>query len=120
MHPLGCWTAGRQAAKWRRVADAGEPSRDDRPAFQGLQVCLFLYPLLTAPASPCMPPRARRRAIAVLTWSNRQHRFTPVERAVNLYCSRHGYDRLISHRPRLPPDTAKQWEKAPLSATCAG
>ena len=64
-----------------------------------------------------MPPRARRRAIAVLTWSNRQHRFTPVERAVNLYCSRHGYDRLISHRPRLPPDTAKQWEKAPLSAT---
>ena len=60
MHPLGCWTAGRQAAKWRRVADrANRRGRDDRPAFQGFQVCLFLYPLLTVHASPGAPPRHR-------------------------------------------------------------
>lgn len=59
MHPLGCWTAGRQAAKWRRVADAGEPSRDDRPAFQGYNFAYSSSPAHRVHASPRAPPRHR-------------------------------------------------------------
>lgn len=56
MHPLGCWTAGRQAAKWRRVADAGEPSRDDRPS-RVSRVTTLLIPLSPAHRA-CLPGRA--------------------------------------------------------------
>ncbi len=56
---------------------------------------------------------AARRPIALLTWSNRMHRFAPVEQIVGAYCAKHGYDRLVSHTRRVP-QLAASWEKVPF------
>ena len=56
------------------------------------------------------------REYAVATWSDRIHKFMPVENVVMHFCNVHGYHRILSNK-RMLPDLPKPWEKIKLLIT---